>query len=164
MATFDAQIRQFAEKAGENVDQVIRGTLLSIFTAVIKRTPVGDPNLWVYNRGTSEEPDYVDYIAYQGYPPGYIGGTARGNWQAQIGAQPTSILDRQDENGQVTIAAAQPAIDDAPGEVLWITNNVPYIERLEFEGWSTQAPSGMVRVTMSEFNREVEQQAARVNR
>jgi len=33
---------------------------------------------------------------------------------------------------------------------------LPYIERLEYEGWSAQAPSGMLRVSLAEFPRIVE--------
>ncbi|WP_330210091.1 hypothetical protein [Pseudomonas sp. AM4(2022)] len=30
-------------------------------------------------------------------------------------------------------------------------NNLPYGPRLEYEGWSNQAPAGMVQITVTEF-------------
>ena len=39
-----------------------------------------------------------------------------------------------------------------------IYNNLPYMERLE-NGWSKQAPAGMVRVTLTEFERKLKQAA-----
>lgn len=53
-------------------------------------------------------------------------GRARGNWQVEF-------------NGPQSAT---------------ISNNLPYIERLE-NGWSQQAPAGMVRVTLSEFERKL---------
>jgi hypothetical protein len=38
--------------------------------------------------------------------------------------------------------------------VIWIYNNLPYIERLEF-GHSQQAPLGMVRISIAEIETEL---------
>jgi hypothetical protein len=75
-------------------------------------------------------------------------GRARGNWQASISTAASGTIDREDRSGGATIAAAQPVIEQAPGTVFYITNNLPYIYRLEFEGWSKQAPSGWVRTSI----------------
>ena len=37
------------------------------------------------------------------------------------------------------------------GQKLYITNNLPYAERIE-DGYSQQAPAGMVKVTINEFD------------
>ena len=37
------------------------------------------------------------------------------------------------------------------GEKLYITNNLPYAKRIE-DGYSQQAPAGMVKVTIAEFD------------
>ena len=34
------------------------------------------------------------------------------------------------------------------GETIYFTNNLPYINRLEYDGWSDQASAGWVRVEM----------------
>lgn len=82
-------------------------------------------------------------------------GRARGNWQASIGSPRMTQLETTDANGDVTIAAAQDAVSQAPGNVFWITNNLPYIMRLEYEGWSKQAPRGMARLTIDEMTRRL---------
>lgn len=35
---------------------------------------------------------------------------------------------------------------------IFFSNSLPYVNRIEFEGWSkVQAPAGMVRITIAEF-------------
>ena len=75
-------------------------------------------------------------------------GRARGNWQASINAPRTNQLETTDKNGGATISAGQSAVSKAAGNVFYLTNNLPYIYRLEFEGWSKQAPSGWVRTAI----------------
>ena len=66
-------------------------------------------------------------------------GRARANWRCSIGApQYTS-----DETTGLDANRAQEAFrDSAAGDVLYVTNSVPYIGRLE-AGSSVQAPSGI---------------------
>lgn len=45
-------------------------------------------------------------------------------------------------------------IDKDPFRVWWIYNSLPYIQRLE-EGWSGQAPSGMVAMSIQELRGEI---------
>jgi len=75
-------------------------------------------------------------------------GRARGNWQATINTPATGIKEETDKQGGATIAAGSNAVSQAVGNVFYITNNLPYIYRLEFEGWSKQAPSGWVRTAI----------------
>lgn len=75
-------------------------------------------------------------------------GRARGNWQASVNNSIDSATNDTDKIGLTTITAAKNAVSEAPGEVFYITNNLPYIYRLEFEGWSKQAPSGWVRTAI----------------
>lgn len=82
-------------------------------------------------------------------------GRARANWQTSIGTPKTSTVEATDKIGSNTIAGGQSDIKMAPGNVFWITNNLPYIYRLEFEGWSKQAPKGMVRITIDRIQREL---------
>lgn len=75
-------------------------------------------------------------------------GRARGNWQASIGSAAGGEVIGSDKSGGATISKAQPDIENAPGTVFYISNNLPYIYRLEFEGWSQQAPAGWVRYSI----------------
>lgn len=75
-------------------------------------------------------------------------GRARGNWQATINTPATGSTEDTDKQGGATISAASNAVSQAVGNVFYITNNLPYIYRLEFDGWSKQAPSGWVRTAI----------------
>lgn len=94
---------------------------------------------------------------------GYVGGRFRGNWQLSISVPATAQLDRIDPSGAQAIASAAAALSGfKAGPSIYFMNNLPYGPRLEFEGWSKQAPSGMVRVTVAEFDQIVNQVVAQV--
>lgn len=82
-------------------------------------------------------------------------GRARANWFTSIGSPSANITEATDPSGSSSISSSMSAISKATGNVLWITNNLPYIYRLEFEGWSKQAPAGMVRVTVNDIARQL---------
>ena len=78
-------------------------------------------------------------------------GRARGNWQVTINDPATGQLDVLDVDGSMTIAAGLAALAGLqPYQIVWISNNVDYIERLE-HGHSKQAPEGMLAVTVEEL-------------
>jgi hypothetical protein len=73
-------------------------------------------------------------------------GRARGNWQCTIGAPFTG----EDDTGDVL--KMQNTLPRRAGSVVYLTNNVPYIRKLEYiPGYSRQAPAGMVRVSVALF-------------
>lgn len=76
-------------------------------------------------------------------------GRARANWHAELGAPTVQITEATDKTGSLAIAGAAmlPALPDM---TMYFTNNLPYIEPLE-NGWSMQAPQGMVKITALEF-------------
>jgi hypothetical protein len=86
-------------------------------------------------------------------------GRARGNWLPSLGS-PASGEGSPDPGGTQTIQSALPVIRDATGDIYYLTNNLPYIRRLEYEGWSGQAPAGMLRVSVQEFERALRQAVA----
>lgn len=75
-------------------------------------------------------------------------GRFRSNWACGIGAVNTSIANQAgaDAKGQ-TATALQ---GWKPGQTIYLSNSLPYARRLEF-GWSQQAPSGMVRLSVQEY-------------
>jgi len=78
-------------------------------------------------------------------------GTFRGNWQVVIGVRPDGAIEAVDPDGGATIANGLTAISDLPPyAVVYLVNNLPYARRLE-EGWSQQAPAGVVAVTIAEI-------------
>lgn len=153
--SFTSDLTNFEVKFEKRSDEFIAGVEIALFSAVILATPVGNPDLWIYNRGTKENPDYVDYIAYQGYPDGYVGGRLRGNWQVTFNTPSMASTLDTDPTGSDTIAAAEAVIRSmSGGRVTYLTNNLAYAMPVEF-GWSTQAPQGMVRKNAARFKRLV---------
>ena len=79
-------------------------------------------------------------------------GRFKSNWQCGIGAinSDASAAPNADAQGR-TVAVLQ---GYKPGNTIWLTNSLPYAKRLE-NGWSQQAPAGMVRLTMQDFQQAV---------
>lgn len=85
----------------------------------------------------------------------YVGGRFRGNWQFSIGTPADGTLDRADASGGATLAKLKLQVESfTAGQFAYIVNNLPYAIPLEY-GHSTQAPSGMVRVTLARFQQIV---------
>lgn len=81
-------------------------------------------------------------------------GRARGNWAVGIGAP--AKRDAKDKAGLAAIGEAGTALSGpVAGKVIYITNGLPYIRRLEY-GWSKQNPKGMVRVTVAAARQAVQ--------
>ena len=79
-------------------------------------------------------------------------GRARGGWIASVGA-PASGEGSADKSGAATVAKMMGTVSDSQPNFL--TNNLPYIGRLEYQGWSDQAPSGMVRINMARVQKNL---------
>jgi allantoicase len=78
-------------------------------------------------------------------------GRFRGNWQVAIGDAPEGTLELDDKTGIATIAKADANLAGVDiGDTIFFANNLPYAMRLE-EGYSGQAPAGMVSLTVQEF-------------
>lgn len=150
MKTFADQIKDFSAKVKTQCNDTVSILLFKIYEEVDKRSPVGDQELWIYNKGTKENPEYVHWLAYND-KDGYVGGHFRANWQLGVGTLPTTEVAGVDPQGDATqgrILAAIP--DEAAGKVYYLANTAPYAMRLE-NGWSTQAPAGMVGLAVSMF-------------
>ena len=137
--TFSSDMKRAAKNIALDTDRKYRAACLGVANGVIKRTPVGNPSLW------------------QSPPPaGYIGGTLRNAWRASIGT-PSSDVGLEPDAGagkaRGTVSIATSRLN--AGEDFFMANNMPYAKSIE-EGSSTQAPQGMVAVTLSEsgFNAE----------
>lgn len=125
MTSFALDIKAFAERAGQAADLVVRKVCMDLMSDITLNTPVDT-------------------------------GRARANWFASIGAPVSGTVEYAGNPSAASgeaISNAQVAISQAPGNVFWITNNLPYIYRLEFEGWSKQAPNGMVRLAIDRAQR-----------
>jgi hypothetical protein len=84
-------------------------------------------------------------------------GRARGNWQltqrspaeGEIPENDANVSSAETPPSAIMKQAEQTATGSQPGDDIWISNNLPYIEVLE-EGHSKQAPHGMVALALVE--------------
>ena len=121
--SFTAQIGSFGERAAARVQTVRRAVVMKLFSSVILDTPVDT-------------------------------GRLRGNWQVSEDAPITSEIDREDKTGAGPISEVERAAKESDGDTpLFLSNNLPYAGRIEFEGHSSKAPEGMVRRNVARFGR-----------
>ncbi len=124
---------------------ISREVLLTIAYRLVERSPVGDPSTWK-----------------SGYwPKGYVPGHFINNWQVGMDAPPTGTIARVDPSGVQSIARMSKLGRWTYGHTYYFTNNLPYARALE-NGWSGQAPRGMVALTMMEFKSIVREAEARL--
>lgn len=101
-------------------------------------------------------------------PPNYTGGRFRGNWQVGLDVQPDGETGRDnnnDPNGNMTMAVGNYMIEQfkVGTKAIYFTNNVPYALELEL-GHSSQAPSGLVRITALEAKKYFDEAASEVSK
>lgn len=85
-------------------------------------------------------------------------GRARGNWQTSVGQPQGGTLERTGMEAALT--EVQATVPEGAGQLVYLSNNLPYIERLE-NGWSQQAPIGMVRINVDRVRQMLATLAAR---
>jgi hypothetical protein len=75
-------------------------------------------------------------------------GRAKGNWLPSIGSPITEEIDRLDPTGEAVMNEIASVVPLKAGQVVWLSNNVHYIQKLEY-GHSPQAgPHAMVRLNV----------------
>ena len=115
-----ATIGQAVININKRTEKMVRGTIIGCASRIIKRTPVDE-------------------------------GTLRGNWQPSIGQPVNTTINRTDKAGQAVSADIRREGQRLNiGAVFYMTNNLPYAARIEFDGWSTQASAGMMRIEVLE--------------
>lgn len=120
MANFSDDLERFTKKALTRAETIHRKVGIEVASAVIRKTPVDT-------------------------------GRARANWLPSLGYSRDDTKETFDKSGQVAVGAATQTFSGAKLEqTLWLSNNLPYIQRLE-TGYSKQAPAGMVAVTIAEW-------------
>jgi len=131
MGSFANQMKAWERKTERKMDLAVRKIALEMFRRIILKSPVDR-------------------------------GRFRGNWQLAIGSVPNGTLELDDKTGTATIAkGAATALGFNAGETIFFANNLPYARRLEEGGYpdgpkvengrSSQAPNGMVALTVQEF-------------
>ena len=128
LEAFSRRMRIRSEKVVENVDKLVRKVALVADQAIVSATPVDT-------------------------------GRAKSNWIAQLNSPATQTISAYSpgELGATTAQNEQAAIDQASsvisgynyGDEIHITNNLPYIQRLN-DGYSGQAPTNFVETAVSQ--------------
>jgi hypothetical protein len=78
-------------------------------------------------------------------------GRFRNNWNASINSMNQTTTETVDRSGASAINKARATINALEmGSTFYLSNNLPYSQRLEY-GWSDQAPSGMLRISVAEL-------------
>ena len=146
--SFANDIGKFNEKVEDRAEKLLRAVSLEMFGRIVTLTPVGNTGLWKTK-----------------YPPkGYVGGRLRGNWQYTLGKPASGTLKTPDKSGKTSIAkAANKSSIFRLGGKIFITNNLPYAIPIE-NGHSSQAPAGMVKITVAQFKRIIKKNLAKVKR
>ncbi len=128
--TFAGDLKDFELRFDQASDDFIQGVETSLFNSVILDSPVDT-------------------------------GRFRGNWQTSITNPYAGTTSQADPTGAQAIARMQSFVSALKGgRVTFLTNNLPYAERLEY-GYSGQAPEGMVRKNVARFHSIIKDQAGK---
>lgn len=134
--SFSLQLNQEWAAKVDDLEEAVALIGLQAFRGIVQKSPVGNPSLW-------KRP-----------VQGYVGGRFRGNWNASIGEANFTTTETVDPSGDATIASAAATLgnyDATEGfPAINISNGLPYAVRLE-DGYSGQAPGGMVQLTITEI-------------
>ena len=81
-------------------------------------------------------------------------GRLRGNWQVDVNSAPSGVV--EEGMAHQTINAGKRKINKAKGgDTIYIVNNLPYANAIEWGHGENNEPGGMVGVTVAEFKRIV---------
>ena len=141
--TFALDLSAFAKKTSDNLEVVVSRIVLDVAKELIEMSPVGDADYWI------SKP-----------PKGYVGGRFKASWDYGFNSPPTALYREADASGDSSLSRIEAGISvgNMAGNVHYLGNNVPYAMRLE-EGWSSQAPLGMVGLTVMKFQGIVDEAA-----
>lgn len=124
---FSDQINSFVKKTKNNLDILVTKITFDIFNRVVLKTPVDT-------------------------------GRARNNWIPSISTIPVTVDNNKvgDRVAEVIASIINISSSSKPGDIVYLVNNVEYINVLEDgrigKKGSLQAPHGMVKITLQEFD------------
>lgn len=110
-------------------------TIRDMYGLIVERTPVGNPTLWNYPAPANYEP-----------------GTLRASWRIDYDGVLRNAKGQFESASNVLSGGGLSfKIGRNNKKEAAISNNQPYAQRVE-EGWSTQAPQGMMRITIAQYS------------
>lgn len=142
---FADDLRKFAATVDDRQNAFVREVIGQVSLSLILKSPVGDPDLWKNKAPVNYEP-----------------GRFRANWMLGIDDVNDTTSEERDIDGGATLDRIVGSVPiNAAGHVYYLTNSLPYADRIE-NGWSTQAPAGVVALTVIEFGSIAEQARLKV--
>ena len=122
MTTFALDLSKAIERAQKDAELIVKKAAIGVFSSVIDKSPVDT-------------------------------GRFRANWNISFSAPDESVSEDTDKTGAESKGRVYKAMSGykLKDQSIYLTNSLPYAMRLE-EGWSGQAPQGMVRLSVMEFN------------
>lgn len=126
-------------------EKAVNSTLREMYKRIIDRTPVGKPELWSYPAG-----------------PDYTPGTLRDSWRLNFNGTLRNTRGQFASGAQISNSGGLKfrVNSSNSNQSATIFNPQVYAQRVE-NGWSTQAPRGMMRVTIAEYVGILNGQAAK---
>jgi hypothetical protein len=139
---FKAGLDKWLVEVVADTARTVRQVAFAIDRELVRRTPVGNPELWAANRGKRRgDPGFVG--------KNYTGGRARANWIPSLEVPSNATVDQPDPTGAGAITKmGQVTSKYRLGQKIWLVNNLPYIRRLAYEHHSKQAPPGWVEASI----------------
>lgn len=125
--SFSREIKLFNKKALRKTLLVAIDTFVEMFRSIIYSTPVLDAYL-------------------------------KGAWRCSHDAPDTGYYKTPDKTGTRTVATVIDQVEKLTlDSTMFLTNNLPYATRIEFEGHSSvKAPQGMVRINVDRVHGNIE--------
>ena len=123
--SFSKDIAKFSRKSIKGAEDYRRKLAFEMFRKTLKRTPVGAPHTWKSKKA----------------PKGYREGTLKRSW----------TLNGRDNLTQGDIMTL--TLGSSSNAPLVMSNKQPYAYRIEYTGWSKQAPMGMITPALAEVKR-----------
>jgi hypothetical protein len=123
VTTFALDLSKAIEKAQKDAELIVKKTAIGLFSSVIEKSPVDT-------------------------------GRFRANWNLSFASPDESTSDNTDKTGAESKGRVYQAMNGykLKDQSIYFTNSLPYAMRLE-NGWSEQAPYGMVRLSVLETNK-----------
>ena len=132
MGSFALDLSKFAKLTENKMELVVKKAFIGLSSDIIKDTPVAE-------------------------------GRLRANWQVGINKFDESTTEDTDKSGSTTIARVEGDSNRFKlGDMITLSNNLPYARRIEFEGWSKKAPAGMVRINVTRWQQHLDEQARKL--
>jgi|LGVE01.1.fsa_nt_gb hypothetical protein len=91
-----------------------------------------------------------------------LSGRLRNSWFVAVEGFASGVSDRTSKSDEVISNMISDTNEFKLGKMISITNNMPYAERIEYDGWSAKSPSGMVRLNINRFQKWVDKNARSV--